>query len=207
MRIATTALAVLGVSLIAAGPALAEDYPFTGNFTIAGDPAGKDLLDARRCALNFFRQGKDGGFVAYHVDLGRYIATGQVSYMLYQRGACVYDAKARIESCNMAFDTDSASQGVVYVDVLEQVGESYVRTLSFEDVQRAEDYVSKGDKGDSFGISYFRCGFDSAKLDPALTEQVSTLDRDARDKLTGPSEELLQQPQVADLAKAMGLEK
>lgn len=201
------AVVALAASLICAGSALAGEYPFSGDFTIAGDAEKADPLDTRRCALNFFRQGNDGGFIAYHVDLEKFRATQQVSYLVYQRGACVYDAKAKIESCTMAFDTDPESQGHVYIDVLESVGEAYIRTASFEDVPQAEDYVSKGIKGDSFGIGYFRCGFDLAKLNAALTDRLSTLPVPARDELTAPSDELLQLQDIADLAKAIGLEK
>jgi hypothetical protein len=202
-----TRASVLVSSLLMAAPALAGEYPFHGDFTLAGDPEKADPLDARRCALNFFRQGNDGRFVAYHVDLEKFRATGQASYHVYQRGACAYDAKARIESCNMAFDTDPESQGHVYVDVLEYVGDPYVRTLSFQDVPAAEDYVTKDLKGDGFAITYYRCGFDLVKLNAALTEQVSTLDRDTRDTLTAPDSQMLEQQDIADLAKAMGLEK
>jgi hypothetical protein len=201
------AAAMLFAALMHAAPALAGDYPFSGDFTIAGDPEKADPLDARRCALNFFRQGNDGGFTAYHVDLEKFRSTREVNYLVYQRGTCVYDAKAKIESCNMALDTDPGSQGHVYIDVLESVGEAYIRTISFEDVPQAEDYVLKGIKGESFGISYFRCGFDLAKLNAALSDRVSTLAIDARDQLTGPDTQLLEQQDIADLARAMGLEK
>lgn len=199
--------AVLIASLMTAVPALAGEYPFSGYLTIAGDPEKADPLDTRRCALNFFRQGTDGGFTGYHVDLQKFQATREVNYVVYQRGICAYDEKAKIESCNMAYDTDKDSQGNIYVDVLESVGDAYVRTMSFEDVAQAEDYVSKGIKGEALGISYFRCGFDMAKLNAALTGRFSALPVPVRDELTSPVAELLLRQDIADLAKTMGLEK
>ena len=133
--------AVLIASLMTAVPALAGEYPFSGYLTIAGDPEKADPLDTRRCALNFFRQGTDGGFTGYHVDLQKFQATREVNYVVYQRGICAYDEKAKIESCNMAYDTDKDSQGNIYVDVLESVGDAYVRTMSFEDVAQAEVHI------------------------------------------------------------------
>lgn len=204
MSIRTT---VLIASLVMAAPALAGEYPFSGELTIAGDPDKADSLDTRRCALNFFRQSADGAFTGYHVDLQKFQSTREVNYVVYQRGTCAYDEKAKIESCNLAFDTDKDSQGNVYVDVLESVGSAYVHTMSFEDVGQAEDYVSKGIKGDAFGISYFRCSFDMAKLNAALTVRLSTLPIPVRDELTSPVAEFLVQQDIADLAKAIGLEK
>jgi hypothetical protein len=207
MTLAKCLAAFLAAGICHAAPAAAGDYPFSGDLTIAGDPENADPLDSRRCALNFFRQGLDGKFTAYHVDLPRFRLTREVKYLVYQHGACAFDEKARIESCHMAFDTDPESREQVYVDVIETMDDAYVRTTSFEDFDQAEEYVKTGMKGDSFGISYFRCAFDAAKRDAALTDQVSTLELPERDLLTAPDAEFLGQEDVANIAREMGLEK
>jgi hypothetical protein len=107
----------------------------------------------------------------------------------------------------MTFDTDRNMQGQVFIDVLDTVGDTYVRTVAFADDTQAMAYSSTGNRGEGFPVSYFRCSFDGARLEPALSPQASTLGRDVRDRLTGPDAELLQRKEVIDLARAMGLEK
>ncbi len=200
------ALAMIAL-LLAASPAAAEDYPFSGDLAIAGNPDGADALDPRRCAMSFLRQDAKGEFTAYHIDLDQFIATGQASYVIFQKGRCEYDAKTRIERCRMIFDTDRSMQNRVFIDVLDSVGDPYVRTMAFDDEKQALDYAATGAKGDGYRVSFFRCNGDRAKLDAALSKQASPLPREIRDRLTAPDEAMLQRKEVIDLAKALGLEK
>lgn len=206
MRPTGHALALMAV-LCASPAAAADDYPFSGDLAIAGNAAVADPLDARRCAMSFLRQDKAGNFTTYHVDFDAFLATGQVSYVIFQRGKCEYDPKTRIERCRMIFDTDRSMQGRVFIDVLDSAGEPYVRTISFEDETQAMAYSATGKMGDGYGVSFFRCAFDGAKLEPALSRRASPLDREARDRLSLPDEALLARQEVIDLARIMGLEK
>ena len=190
-----------------AAPALAGSYPFTGHFTAAGEATAPDPLDPQRCALNFFTQNADGTFVAYHADLPHFHKTGAARYLVYQRGTCAYDERAKIETCNMAFDTDAESVGSIYENVLEDIGADFVRATGFDEIEQADDYVKTGDKNDGYANSYVRCHFDAAQLSAALTDRESDLDLDAREEYTSPSEAMLKSADVAALARRMGLIK
>jgi hypothetical protein len=188
-----------------AAPALAADYPFQGYFTVAGAGESPDGLDVNRCALNFFVQDRSGDFVAYHADLDHFKATGGLRYVIFQRGRCSYDAGTRIETCTLSFDTDQNMQGKTFIDVIEQITPTHVKTRAFDDMAQAEAFAASGKSEGDFPITYFSCPFDEAKIAGALTGTSSPLDVEARNRLTGPDATLLQDADVLRLVKAMGL--
>lgn len=188
-----------------AAPALAADYPFQGHFTVAGAGESPDGLDVNRCALNFFVQDRSGDFVAYHVDLDHFKATGGLRYVIFQRGRCSYDAGTRIETCTLSFDTDQNMQGKTFIDVIEQITPTHVKTRAFDDLAQAEAFAASGKSEGDFPITYFSCPFDQAKIAGALTGTSSPLDVAARNRLTGPDATLLQDADVLRLVKATGL--
>lgn len=198
---------VAAVLALPSAPALAGSYPFTGQFTAAGEAAGPDRLDPQRCALNFFTQNADGTFTAYLADLPHFHKSGEARYLVYQRGTCAYDQRARIETCSMAFDTDAESVGSIYENVLEDIGQDFVRATGFDEIEQADDYVKTGDKGDGYANSYVRCHFDAAQLKAAVTDRESDIDLDQREEYTSPSDAMLNSADVAALARRMGLLK
>ena len=188
-----------------AAPAVAADYPFQGHFTVAGSGESSDGLDVNRCALNFFVQDKSGNFVAYHVDFDHFKATGGLRYVIFQRGRCSYDAGKRIETCTLSFDTDQNMQGKTFIDVIEQITPTHVKTRAFDDQAAAEIFSASGKSEGDFPITYFSCPFDQAKIAGALTGTSSPLDVESRNRLTGPDAALLQDADVLRLVKATGL--
>lgn len=196
---------VLVSAVSCAAPALAADYPFQGYFTVAGAGESPDGLDVNRCALNFFVQDRSGDFVAYHADLDHFKATGGLRYVIFQRGRCSYDAGTRIETCTPSFDTDQNMQGKTFIDVIEQITPTHVKTRAFDDLAQAEAFAASGKSEGDFPITYFSCPFDQAKIAGALTGTSSPLDVEARNRLTGPDATLLQDADVLRLVKAMGL--
>jgi hypothetical protein len=205
MRDLSLALVAAVAAMAGIGPASAGDYPFTGYYTIAGNAAAADPLDVRRCAVTFFVQNADGAYTAYHVDHDLFRRTGEVSYLIFQRGTCSYDGAHRRETCANSFDTAPGEQGRVFYDVIETMGPDYIRTTMFDTLADAEAYGATGDKGPGFGDAYYRCRFDEARLVPALSMRASLLGTSARDQLTWPGDDFLAGAGVAAIARAMGL--
>jgi len=190
-----------------AGPAMAEDYPYFGYLGIAVDAAAPNKLDAARCALTFFKQGSDGSFVSYHLDMENLRSTGNINYLEFNRGKCTYDAGRKIEACNVVTDTDKQSEGKTFIDVVDAIGDSYIKTISFDTMELAVDYADKGNPTSGFPISYFRCPFAPGLVEAAMTGKISTLAIPDRDKLTAPDQQLLESPFVADIMKALGMKE
>ena len=196
----------LAAVLVAATPAArAEDYPFTGYFTNAGDPAKADLLDAKRCALNFFRQEPNGDFISYHLDHDLFVRTGTIRYVIFQSGRCTYQSSTRVEACHAAFDTDRSSQGATFYSLIESIEPAYVFTRTYETMAAAQGASQNGDSTSGNENAYFRCGFDEARLKPVLSADASTLATSAREPLLLPEAPLLTSESVASVARAVGL--
>ena len=196
---------VVLLALMPAQPSLADDYPFTGDFAIAGDPAAPGPSDLYRCALSFFRQGADGKFTGYHADLAGFSAGDPPRYVIYQSGTCVHDAGAGIESCTLTFETDRELEGRTFVDVISSIAKDHVKTLSFESLAEAQAHSTTGQSDNAFPITYVRRPFDGARLAAALSSSASTVSAGERNQLTSPDDGFLAQKSVHDLAKAMGL--
>lgn len=189
------------------GPAMAEDYPYYGYLGIAVDAAAPSKLDAARCALTFFKQESDGSFVSYHLDMDNLRSTGNISYLEFNRGRCAYDAGRKIEACSVVTDTDKASEGKTFIDVVDEIGDSYIKTISFDTIELAVDYADKGYRTSGFPISYFRCPFAPGPVEAAMTGKLSTLAMPERDKLTAPDQQLLESPFMTDIMNALGMKE
>lgn len=202
--------ALLGSMLlvvVVASPALAGGYPFSGAFHMIADGKAPGPEDRAQCALAFFSQGEDGSYTGYHADLAGFIATGKLRYVQYNSGTCSYDAATRIESCTVASDTDAGEIGKTYVDVLLEVTDTKVRTMSFERLDLAQDYAANRavPPDAATHVNFQRCAFDAAKLKAAITSDVSTLSVDDRNKLLDADKALLADPHVQAIVTAMGL--
>ena len=185
--------------------AMAADYPFTGYFTIAGNPAEADPLDATRCALSFFRQEPNGDFVSYHLDRDLLLQSGELRYVVFQRGRCSYQASTKVETCHAAFDTNEADQGGTYYSAIDAIEADYVFTVTFDTLTAALGFSQRGDRSGGSDDAYYRCRFDEARLEPALSNDASTLDLDARDALTATGSAFLSSSEVTAVARNLGL--
>jgi hypothetical protein len=174
---------------------------------MAGEATAPGPADRAHCALSFFTQSEDGSFAGYHVDFAGFVSTGKLRYVQYNHGHCTIDAATRIESCTVANDTDKAEIGKTYVDVLQDVSGSFVKTMSFDRLDVAQDYVAKRKvpEGAAMPIGFYRCPFDAAKLKAAISSDISSLAVDDRNKLVDPDKDLLADPHVAAIMAAMGL--
>ena len=203
MKRLAAAVIVLGAM---AEPVAAEDYPFSGAFTVAENPQAPSPHDAAHCALMFFTQARDGAFASYHVDFESFKRDGVVRYLPFNRGTCVYDAKLRLETCTETSDTDPAAVGQTYSDILLEVGENLVRTNFFRTPEDAAAYRGAGNIANFDALSYYRCPFDAEKLAGAISTTTSTLSVDARNALSAPNAKLLDDPVAQAIMKAMGLD-
>lgn len=203
-RVTAVALVILGAALMPRA-ALADDYPYTGYYTTAAEAGRWSPLDIRACALNFFEQKKDGTFIAYHADLGRFEAKGELRYLIYQRGHCSYDAATKLERCTTDFDTDQDKIGSSYADILAKIGKEYLDTTAFDTVEQGEAYVAGTSTEGASAVSYYACPFSTAGIAPMLSKEETTLSGDDLDALTDPKPSMLIRPVVRDLMDRLGL--
>ena len=181
---ATAALGLLLLGTVAGGPAAAEDYPYSGFFAQLPDEALADTQLA--CANGFFRQGRDGSFINYHLDSAGYDRDGTVRYVQYGSGQCTLLDGGRIESCKMAFSTDPAEIGAAYIDVIRAIGPDAIDVSFFDDVETARASLA-GAEAPVDDSRFVRCaGFTDEALGGALTTDVSRLSLDDRDELLSP---------------------
>jgi hypothetical protein len=196
---------VLLLPLLCGGPALADDYPYTGNFAVADNPDMPGPLDAAHCALSFFTQNADGTFVSYHVDFDTFVKQNTVRYVVFNRGACILDTAKKIESCTVGTDTNQASIDKTYIDVIDQIGPQAIKTKLFDQQLLAQAYVDTGKTQAATAITYVRCPFDPEKLKAAITAERSTLAVEARNRLIAPDAAMLNATATRAIVAAMGL--
>ncbi len=204
MKRMATALVLLGA---ACGSAQAQtsEYPYSGYYTTAAEAGRWSPLDIRACALNFFRQEKDGTFIAYHADVERFEAKGELRYVIYQRGHCSYDAATKLERCTTDFDTDPDEVGTSYADILSKIGKEYIDTTSFDTVEQGEAYVAGTSTEGATAISYYACPFDKAAIPKLLSKEETALSGEDLDALIDPKPSMLIKPVVRDLMDRLGL--
>jgi hypothetical protein len=204
MKRSAFGLVLIGATL-APCAALAEDYPYTGYFTQAAEQGRWSPLDIRACALSFFDQKKDGTFIAYHADLGRFQSKGELRFVIYQRGHCSYDAATKLERCATDWDTEEDQIGKTYSDIVLTIGPEYLHTTGFNSVEEGEAYAAGTSKEGAEALSYFRCPFDQAVIAKLLSKDESTLTGDERDALASPKPSMLIKPVVRDLMDRLRL--
>jgi len=92
----------------------------------------------------------------------------------------------RIEACKMAFSSDAAEIGSVYVDVIDSIEPEVVYIMYFEGLDQARAHLAG--KAPPTERSFFvRCtGFTDDGLAPHLTTEVSRLSLDERDDVIAP---------------------
>ena len=198
-------LLAAGLSGLCLLPASAQDYPFSGHFTVSGGSDAPAASDPALCAYTFFSQQKDGRFVSYHIDLARFTATGTARFVAYNRGSCRYQPAPRIETCTTDFDTDPDGNHKTFFDVLGNVGSTFVQTTAFDKPLAAVTYAMTHQIGDGYPLAYFRCPFDPARIAAAISDDISTLDLDARNAITAPDAARLASEEAARLMAALGL--
>jgi hypothetical protein len=205
MRIAASAV-VLFSAVIGPLPAMAADeYPYEGYFVEAAEGGRASPLDIRACALAFFKQELDGRFTAYHADLGKFEASGELRYVVYQRGHCSYEAATKLERCETDFDTDPEQIGMKYSDVVDSLDSQYLHTTAFDTVEQGEAFVAGTSKEGADALSYYRCPFDRANMAKLLGKAESTASAEEREALTRPKPSMLIKPVVRDLMDRLGL--
>lgn len=204
MKRTAFALVLLGAAL-APQFALAADYPYSGYYTQAAEAGRWSPLDIRACVLNFYKQEKDGSFVAYHADVERFEKKGELRYLIYQRGHCSYDAATKLERCTTDFDTDPDQVGTSYSDILNTIGPEYIHTTAFDTVEQGEAYVAGTSREGAEALSYYACPFDKAALAKLLTKTETPLSGDELDALIDPKPSTLIRPVVRDLMDRLGL--
>jgi hypothetical protein len=176
------------VMILGAGATMAaadDSHPYSGYFA-AGLPDEKPDDIRLNCAHAFFRQDRDGSFVNYHIDAESYDRDGTIRYVRYGDGNCTLFDGGRIEACKMAFSTDAAEIGSVYVDVIDAIEPEVVYIRYFDQVEQAQTYLAgKGPPTDR--LFFVRCtGLTDEVLAGRLTTEVSRLSLDQRDDVIAP---------------------
>ena len=205
MRPERPLLLAFGLLVIFQLPAQAQDYPFSGNFVISGGSEAPAASDPALCAHTFFTQGKDGGFVSYHIDLELFRATGAPHFVVYTRGSCRYQPAPRIETCTTSFNSVPSDINKTFFDVLGAVEDDFVQTTAFDKPLEAVAFALTRQIGSGYPLAYFRCPFDPARLAAAVSDDVSTLDTEARNAATSPDAATLASIETARLMAALGL--
>lgn len=179
--------------VLAALPAHAEDYPFSGFFS--SQPADVSPEDAQlSCAYSFFRQNPDGTFVGYEIDKPAFLTDGTLRYERYGEGTCTVDAD-HVEVCTTTGSSDKTEIGASYYDVMTIVDADTIGSKYFDTKEQATAFATNAEGRPDFESRFVRCdGFDEARLGPSLTTTMTTLPIDDQ----GP----LQSPEFDDASRA-----
>jgi hypothetical protein len=88
-------------AMVVASPSLAQTYPYTGRFTfLSGSDTSKTPQDAVKCAFTFFRQNATGTGSEYVLDLEKYLATDEITYVKIDDFQCKFDNTTMTEACS-----------------------------------------------------------------------------------------------------------
>jgi hypothetical protein len=99
LHISRLIIAVCAIAV--ASPVTAQTYPYTGRFTfVSGSEASKTPQDAVKCAFTFFRQNVTGTGSEYVLDLDRYLATDEITYVKIDDFQCKFDDQTMTEVCS-----------------------------------------------------------------------------------------------------------
>lgn len=179
--------------LLAALPAQAGDYPFSGFFSSQPADVGPD--DAQlSCAYSFFRQNPDGTFIGYEIDKPAFLTDGTLRYERYGEGVCIVDAD-NVETCTTTASSDKTEIGASYFDVMTLISPDTIGSQYFDTKEAATAYATRAEGMPDFESRFVRCaGFDDARLGAALTTTMTTLSTEDQ----GP----LQSPEFDDASRA-----
>lgn len=193
-----TALALL---LMAAGPASAQDYPFTGYFLQSLDEVatGRELLS--RCALSFFHQSADGSYASYALNYTDYAGDGTISYEITNYGGCAFDAATSIEECTFVEDY-AAGQSLVSYSVITSMTPERIEAVLADDRASAEAYASTREGGQG-RLVYYRCPIDETVVGAALKMELTKQSEKEVEQVTMPTREFLSSPDVKALGKLL----
>lgn len=95
----TLSCCLFGLGFASAEPEAKDAYPFTGVFGFV--EYGVNLWNRQKnaCLTSFYTQSESGNYVWYHVDTDRLRDKDELSYVVWEKGRCTWDAGNRIETC------------------------------------------------------------------------------------------------------------
>lgn len=200
----TGALTPLLLLTLAAQPALAEDYPYSGIYwpSFGGlDPTNLD----RRCALTFLDQRADGTWAVYHADLDQLKASGEVRYLKLSEGECAFTPETKVEACLVRLDHSyPEGAGAVFYDVVLGQTEDYIETVMIEAASGWETAMQEAGTSDAgTTMNYLRCPFPAEAMLSRISPDATTLSAEALNELRFPSDELVASPEVAQLVQVL----
>lgn len=200
----TAGLALLAGLVMAALPAAAEDYPFSGLYWPSVDGVDRSQID-QLCALTFLDQRSDGTWSVYHVDLDGFRKTRTISYHKLSEGTCQFTPETKVEACHVTMDQsypDGAGQTVY--DVITAMLEDRIETVMIEAASGWETVMQNGGTGaEGSQLTYLRCPFPEAAIKALISPEVTTLPPDDLNALRFPDPDLLGSPELAELVQML----
>ena len=196
---------ILGLMALCAGPALAEEYPFSGLFTIADGPRSAEDV-ARHCALSFVEQRSDGDWFVYHVDLDGFRTDRSIRFVQVANGHCDYDGQTGAETCVTLSDAAfPEAVGTTVFDLVTEIAPDRVGTVFFADRADLDRALAGQDRGgNGLPQDYLRCPFAAERMMSLVTGDLSSAPGDEIDALRAPDATRLSDPLVGLLVERLG---
>ena len=207
LGVAATILCILGVSK----PTHAEDYPYSGYFSIQETDSSPGFKQAK-CALEFFKQNSDGTATDYFLDTDRFKKDGTVSYFVVDRTICIYYPPKHSDRCTVTnYDQDGSHQSVQF-DLYEGLPTTDTSYVNFADDVELDEFAKSKQKSlpnnkfpTGFRFYLHRCeGFDDSALDSHLTEHVNMLSADETFEIFSKTVGKTEIPLVLDIMQKIG---
>jgi hypothetical protein len=165
--------------------AQAEEYPYSGYFTVRSEDTPAAMLQAA-CALDFFKKEADGTAFNYMLDEELYRKDGTVSYIVSDRTVCAYVSQSGIDSCIAElYHRDGIASRVFFISYDSLPGDN-VRAVLFRVIEDIYAFLRSLDKAipnsnypSAKRYNIHRCeGFTDETIASHLTQKRNALSPD-----------------------------
>jgi hypothetical protein len=125
--------------------AKAEQYPYSGYFTVRSEDTPATMLQAA-CALDFFKKELDGTALNYMLDEKLYNKNGTVSYIVSDKTTCAYVSLSGIDSCFAElYHRDGIASRVFFISYERLPGDN-VHAVLFRVIDDVYAFLRSSDK-------------------------------------------------------------
>jgi hypothetical protein len=178
----TTALFAI---LTSVSTAKAEQYPYSGYFTVRSQDTPATMLQAA-CAIDFFKKELDGTALNYILDEKLYKKDGTVSYIVSDKTTCTYVSLSGIDSCIAElYHRDGIASRVFFISYERLPGDN-VQAVLFTVLDDIYAFLRSSDKvvpssnyPSAKRYNIHRCeGFTDETITRHLTQKRNTLSPD-----------------------------
>lgn len=163
----------------------AEQYPYSGYFTVRSEDTPATMLQAA-CAIDFFKKELDGTALNYILDEKLYKKDGTVSYIISDKTTCAYVSLSGIDSCFAElYHRDGIASRVFFISYERLPGDN-VRAVLFrvlDDIyaflRSSEKVIPSSNYPSAKRYNIHRCeGFTDETITRHLTQKRNALSRD-----------------------------